>query len=83
MTSNQRREKIRTVMREFKAKTLKGSDGKIVRDPRQAMAIALSEAGIKKEGKSDEYWAGYIDEKMGPGEARCRGYLKKLREEKK
>jgi hypothetical protein len=83
MTINQRREKIRTVMREFKAGTLKSSGGELVKDPRQAMAIALSEAGIKKEGKSDEYWASYIDEKMGPGEARCRGYLKKLKEEKK
>lgn len=65
MTTNQRREKIRTVMREFKAKTLKGSDGKIVRDPRQAMAIALSEAGMKKDGKSEEYWDGYCDGLMG------------------
>ena len=65
MSSSQRREKIRTVMREFKAKTLKGSDGKIVKDPRQAMAIALSEAGMKKDGKSDEYWDGYCDGLMG------------------
>ena len=65
MTTNQRREKIRTVMREFKAGTLKSSGGELVKDPRQAMAIALSEAGIKKQGKSDEYWDGYCEGMMG------------------
>jgi hypothetical protein len=78
-----RRAKIRKVMNEFKAGTLKSSSGEKVTDPRQAMAIALSEAGVSKKGKSDEYIAGYIDEMMGPGESRCRGYLKKLAEDKR
>ena len=52
-------------MREFKAGTLKSSGGELVKDPRQAMAIALSEAGIKKQGKSDEYWDGYCEGMMG------------------
>ena len=78
-----RRAKIRKVMNEFEAGTLKSSSGEIVKDPRQAMAIALSEAGVSKEGKSDEYVAGYLDEMMGPGEKRCRGYLKKLSEDRR
>jgi hypothetical protein len=36
-----RRAKIRKVMNEFKAGTLKSSSGEKVTDPRQAMAIAL------------------------------------------
>lgn len=80
MTSRQK--KIRKVMSEFEAGTLKSSSGKPVKDPRQAMAIALSQAGVSKEGKSDDYVAGYIDEMMGPGEARCRGYLRELRKRK-
>lgn len=79
----ERQKKIRKVMGEFEAGTLKSSSGEAVKDPRQAMAIALSEAGVSKEGKSDEYVAGYIDEMMGPGEKRCRGYLKKLGEDKR
>lgn len=78
-----RRAKIRKVMNEFEAGKLKSSSGEVVKDPRQAMAIALSEAGVSKEGKSDEYIAGYLDEMMGPGEKRCRGYLKKLSEDRR
>lgn len=80
MTSRQK--KIRKVMSEFEAGTLKSSSGEPVKDPRQAMAIALSQAGVSKEGKSDDYVAGYIDEMMGSGEARCRGYLRELRKRK-
>ena len=78
-----RRAKIRKVMNEFEAGELKSSSGEVVKDPRQAMAIALSEAGVSKEGKSDEYVAAYLDQLMGPGEARCRGYLKKLSEDRR
>lgn len=78
-----RQKKIRKVMGEFEAGTLKSSSGEPVKDPKQAMAIALSEAGVSKEGKSDDYIAGYIDEMMGPGEARCRGYLRELRKKKR
>jgi hypothetical protein len=80
MTSRQK--KIRKVMSEFEAGTLKSSSGEPVKDPRQAMAIALSQAGVSKKGKSDDYVAGYIDEMMGPGESRCRGYLRELRKRK-
>lgn len=40
--------KVNKVMKEFKAGTLKSSDGKTVADRDQAIAIAMSEAGIKK-----------------------------------
>jgi hypothetical protein len=40
--------KVRTVMHEFKAGELKSSSGKKVTNPKQAMAIAMSEAGMKK-----------------------------------
>ena len=79
----ERQKKIRKVMSEFEAGTLKSSSGEEVKDPRQAMAIAMSEAGASTEGKSDDYVAGYIDEMMGPGEARCRGYLRELRKRKR
>jgi len=52
--------KIRKVMREFKAGTLKSSTGEKVANQRQAIAIALSEAGMSKQGKSDEYWDSYV-----------------------
>ena len=41
--------KIRTVMREFKSGELhSGKSGKVVKNPKQAIAIALSEAGKSK-----------------------------------
>mgnify|MGYP003337782145 CR=1 FL=1 len=40
--------KVRTVMHEFKAGELKSSSGKKVTNPKQAVAIAMSEAGMKK-----------------------------------
>jgi hypothetical protein len=52
-------------MREFKAGKLKSSSGEAVTDPKQAMAIALSEAGMSRKNKSDEYWQGYVDVCMG------------------
>jgi|TARA_R100000455_G_C6237936_1_gene97664 hypothetical protein len=41
-------EKVSYVMKEFKDGKLKSSSGKKVTDRNQAMAIALSEAGISK-----------------------------------
>lgn len=45
--------KVGKVMREFKEGTLhSGKGGKVVTNPKQGIAIALSEAGIsKKKGK--------------------------------
>ena len=42
------RDKVEIVMREFDAGTLKSSDGKIVQSKQQALAIAMSEAGLSK-----------------------------------
>lgn len=44
--------KVAKVMREFKSGELhSGKSGKIVKNPKQAVAIALSEAGMSKRGK--------------------------------
>lgn len=42
-------QKVRTVMREYKAGKLKGSSGQKVTSRDQAVAIAMSEAGMKKK----------------------------------
>jgi len=43
-------EKVQKVMHEYKAGTLhSGGDGKVVKNPKQAIAIAMSEAGIKRK----------------------------------
>ena len=98
MTAKQKQAKIRKVMREFKAGALKRSSGETIKDPRQAMAIALSEAGMSKKDKSDAYWDAYIDTMCGsmskegmeeeemdanPAESRCKGYLASLRKRRK
>ena len=45
-------EKVGIAMNEFKEKKLKSSDGKKVTNPKQAMAIGLSEARqMKKNGE--------------------------------
>ena len=44
--------KISKVMREYKARTLhSGKGGLVVKKPKQAVAIALSEAGMSKPRK--------------------------------
>lgn len=44
--------KVAKVMREFKAGTLhSGKGGKVVKSKKQAVAIALSEAGMSKKKK--------------------------------
>jgi hypothetical protein len=50
MTKSQK--KIKKVMGEFKEGTLhSGKGGKVVKNPKQAVAIALSEAGISKKAR--------------------------------
>lgn len=44
-------EKVGLVMHEFKHHTLHSGSGKIVTDPQQAKAIAMSEAGLSNKGK--------------------------------
>jgi uncharacterized Ntn-hydrolase superfamily protein len=63
-TQKGKQRKIAKVMREFKAGTLKGSDKKAVTNRKQAIAIALSEAGMSMKGKSDAYIDAYIDTMM-------------------
>ena len=68
MTKKEKQAKVARVMREFKAGTLKGSDKKPVKNRKQAIAIALSEAGMSRQGKSDEYWDNYFMTLIGEEE---------------
>jgi hypothetical protein len=45
------KQKVTKVMREYKAGTLKSSSGDKVKSRDQAVAIAMSEAGMAKKGK--------------------------------
>lgn len=71
MTKKEKQKKVATVMREFKAGKLKSSSGEKVASPAQALAIALSEAGMSRKPKkdqSDEYYMGFFKELIGEGE---------------
>ena len=99
MTKKEKQAKVRLVMKEFKSGKLKSSSGEPVKSPQQALAIALSEAGMSRKPKkdqSDEYYMGFFKEIAGEeeeegeeemdesaGEARCRGYLKTVAKNKK
>ena len=48
MATRKRPAKVAKVMREYKAGSLKSSSGKKVTSRRQAVAIAMSEAGVAK-----------------------------------
>jgi hypothetical protein len=48
-SKTRKRTKIKKVMREFKRGSLKSSSGQKVTNPKQGIAIALSEAGLSKK----------------------------------
>jgi hypothetical protein len=50
-TKDKMKDKVSKVMREYKAGKLKSSSGDKVKSRDQAVAIALSEAGMSKEKK--------------------------------
>jgi Family of unknown function (DUF6496) len=65
MKSGSHPSKIKTVMKEFKEGKLKsGASGKTVTNPKQAVAIAMSEAKMSKSKKS---WGGYMEKSKKRG----------------
>ena len=71
MTKKEKQAKVALVLREFKAGKLKSSSGEAVKSPQQALAIALSEAGLSRKPKkdmSDEYYMGFFKEMAGEKE---------------
>jgi hypothetical protein len=71
MTKKQKQAKIRKVLGEFKAGALKSSSGEKVTNERQALAIALSSAGVamKKRDASEEYMRAFIRQVLQEEEA--------------
>ena len=71
MTKKQKQAKVAKVMREFKAGTLKGSDKKPIKNYKEAVAIALSEAGMSmpKKDASEEYMRAFIQQVLKEEEA--------------
>ena len=78
MTTKQKQAKVKKVMKEFAAGTLKSSSGEPVKNRQKAIAIALSEAGMSKKNKSDTYWDAYIDTMCG---SMSKGGMKEEEEE--
>ena len=71
MNKKERQAKIRKVMAEFKSGALKSSSGEPVKNPQQALAIALSEAGMSRKPKKDmgdEYYLAFMKELAGEEE---------------
>lgn len=71
MTKKEKQAKVALVLREFKAGKLKSSSGEAVKSPQQALAIALSEAGLSRKPKKDmgdEYYMGFFKEIAGEKE---------------
>ena len=65
MTQKEKQAKVALVLREFKAGKLKSSSGEKITSPRQALAVALSEAGLSRKPKQDmgdEYYMSFMEE---------------------
>lgn len=71
MTKKQKQAKIARVMREYKAGTLKSSSGQPIANYKQAVAVALSEAGMSmpKKDASEEYMRAFIRQVLQEEEA--------------
>ena len=63
MTKKEKQAKIASVMKEFGAGTLKSSSGELAKNGRQALAIALSQAGVpvKEKDASEAYLKAYVE----------------------
>jgi hypothetical protein len=99
MTNKEKQAKVRLVMQEFKSGKLKSSSGEKITDPRQALAVALAEAGLSRKPKkdmSDEYYMAFMKEIGGTeeeenddtmdestGEKRCKAYLATVQRNKR
>jgi len=82
MTNKEKQAKIIKTMREFKSGKLKSSSGEVVKSPKQALAIALSQAGMTrklKEDMSDEYYMSFFKEIAGEEEEEMDGSCGKKR----
>lgn len=71
MNKKQKQAKIAKVMKEYKSGTLKSSSGEPVKNYRQAVAIALSEAGMSmpKKDASEQYMRAFIRQVLKEEEA--------------
>ena len=71
MNKKQKQAKIAKVMKEYKSGTLKSSSGEPVTNYRQAVAIALSEAGMSmpKKDASEQYMRAFIRQVLQEEEA--------------
>lgn len=71
MNKKEKQAKISKVMKEFKTGKLKSSSGEPVKNYKQAVAIALSEAGMtmKKKDASEDYMRAFIRQVLQEEEA--------------
>lgn len=71
MTKKQKQAKIARTMREFKAGTLKSSSGEKITNYKQAVAVALSSAGMSmpKKDASEDYMRAFIRQVLQEEEA--------------
>lgn len=74
MTSKKQQEKIDYVMGEFKRGELKSSSGQKVTSRDQAMAIALSEAGVERKARGGRVMKGMKGKKKMMGGGKTKKY---------